>query len=175
MSHLLHCVSRMPQQSIDYTDRLQALMLAIAIPTYAQLCQHIGVSAAAIRRLRRGQIAQMQVGTLRKIAAGLDVSLVELLATFSPDVKPVQPGPQVTLQQEYDRLQQQFAAQRETLLQEFQQASLQTLESWLLQWPTAAYAAQQNPRCSRCETIAARKADRELTQTMGHRGDRLCG
>ncbi len=167
MSHLLHCVSRMPQQSIDYTDRLQALMQAIAIPTYAQLCQHIGVSAAAIRRLRRGQIAQMQVGTLRKIAAGLDVSLVELLATFSPDVKPVQPEPQVTLQQEYDRLQQQFAAQRETLLQEFQQAGLQTLESWLLQWPTAAYAAQQNPAAPAVKLLPLVKPIENLLKQWG--------
>ncbi|PSB28279.1 helix-turn-helix domain-containing protein [Stenomitos frigidus] len=50
------------------------------------------------------------------------------------------------LRQEYDRLQQQLVQQRQTLWQEFQQASIQTLESLLLQLPTAAYAAQQNPQ-----------------------------
>lgn len=51
-----------------------------------------------------------------------------------------------TLRQEYDRLQQKLAEQRQSLQQEFQQASVQTLESLLLQLPTAAYAAQQNPQ-----------------------------
>lgn len=50
------------------------------------------------------------------------------------------------LRQEYDRLLTQLQEQRDHLLQEFQQSSLQTLESLLLQLPTAAYAAQQNPQ-----------------------------
>jgi molecular chaperone GrpE (heat shock protein) len=50
------------------------------------------------------------------------------------------------LRQEYDRLQQQLANQRQILWQEFQQSSVQILESLLLQLPTAAYAAQQNPQ-----------------------------
>jgi molecular chaperone GrpE (heat shock protein) len=54
----------------------------------------------------------------------------------------------LSLQHEYDRLQQQLIQQRQTLWQEFQQASVQTLESLLLQLPTAAYAAQQNPQAT---------------------------
>ena len=50
------------------------------------------------------------------------------------------------LRHEYDRLQQQLVQQRQMLWQEFQQASVQTLESLLLQLPTAIYAAQQNPQ-----------------------------
>lgn len=50
------------------------------------------------------------------------------------------------LRREYDRLLTQLQEQRDHLLQEFQQSSLQTLESLLLQLPTAAYAAQQNPQ-----------------------------
>ena len=59
-------------------------------------------------------------------------------STFVPELS--------ALQQEYDRLQQQLVQQRQMLWQEFQQASIQTLESLLLQLPTAAYAAQQNPQ-----------------------------
>jgi DNA-binding Xre family transcriptional regulator len=50
------------------------------------------------------------------------------------------------LQQEYDRLQTRLAQQKAELLQEFQQTSLQILESWLLQFPTVVYAVQQNPQ-----------------------------
>jgi transcriptional regulator with XRE-family HTH domain len=126
---------------LDRTDRLQALMGAIGISTYAELCQRTGVTEKVIRRLRRGAIGQMQVRTLVKIAQGLQVSAPELLAQFGePGFDQAPPE-----RREYDRLQQQLATQREALLEEFQQTTLQTIESWMLQWPTAAHAAQQNP------------------------------
>jgi transcriptional regulator with XRE-family HTH domain len=124
---------------LDYTDRLRQLMQAIGITTYTELCQVTGVTEKVIRRLRRGAIGQMQIGTLQKIAQGLRISAPELLAQFTD-------GPeQAALQVEYDRLQAQLHTQRDTLFQEFQQTTLQTIESWMLQWPTAAHAAQQNP------------------------------
>jgi transcriptional regulator with XRE-family HTH domain len=127
----------------DRSDRLQTLMGAIGITTYTELCQVAGVTEKVIRRLRRGQIAMMQIGTLEKIAQGLQVSAAELLAQFT-DRAGVESA-QDSLQVEYDRLQQQLLTQRETLRQEFQQTTLQTIESWMLQWPTAAHVAQQNP------------------------------
>jgi transcriptional regulator with XRE-family HTH domain len=147
-------------------------MQAISISTYTQLCQHAGVSAMVIRRLRRGQIDQMQLGTLRKIAQGLQISLTELLTTFTPPAftppaSPMQPARQNNLQQEYDRLQQQLNQQRETILQEFQQASLQTLESWLLQWPTAVYAAQHNPNAPAVKLLPLIKPVETLLQQWG--------
>jgi GNAT superfamily N-acetyltransferase/transcriptional regulator with XRE-family HTH domain len=132
----------------DYTDRLQTLMGAIGIKTYAELCQRTGVTEKVIRRLRRGSIAAMQIGTLQKIAQGLAITGPELLATFS-DQSSGQSSDQSSAkpdrQAEYDRLQTQLQTQRTELFQEFQQSALQTLESWMLQWPTAAHAAQQNP------------------------------
>ncbi len=129
--------------SPDYTDRLQTLMGSIGITTYTELCQVAGVTEKVIRRLRRGQIAMMQIGTLAKIAQGLQISAAELLAQFTDGRS--NGAEDAALQVEYDRLQQQLLTQRETLLQEFQQTTLQTIESWMLQWPTAAHAAQQNP------------------------------
>lgn len=49
------------------------------------------------------------------------------------------------LQQEYQRQQQQLQTQKEYLLMEYQKSTIQALESLLLQWPTAAYAARKNP------------------------------
>lgn len=51
----------------------------------------------------------------------------------------------VTLQQEYQRQQQQLQTQQEYLLVAYQKSTIQALESLLLQWPTAAYAARKNP------------------------------
>lgn len=51
-----------------------------------------------------------------------------------------------TLKQEYLRSQQQLEEQKELLRQEFQSSSLQSLESLLLQFPTAAQKARENPK-----------------------------
>ena len=51
-----------------------------------------------------------------------------------------------TLKQEYLRLQQHLEEQKYLLHQEFQQSSLQSLESLLLQFPTAAQKARENPK-----------------------------
>ena len=73
----------------------------------------------------------------------------------------------ITLQQEYQRLQQQLEQQRETLMQEFQQSSLQVLESWLVQWPTAAYAAQQNEQLPAVRLLPLIRPVESLLQQWG--------
>ncbi|OKH17814.1 nucleotide exchange factor GrpE [[Limnothrix rosea] IAM M-220] len=55
-------------------------------------------------------------------------------------------SPEITaLKAEYNRLEQTFEQQKNTLQQQWQQAALEQLESWLLQWSAAAKAAQENP------------------------------
>jgi molecular chaperone GrpE (heat shock protein) len=71
------------------------------------------------------------------------------------------------LRQEYQRLQQQLENQRETLMQEFQQSSLQVLESWLVQWPTAAYAAQQNQQLPAVRLLPLLRPVEQLLQEWG--------
>ena len=88
------------------------------------------------------------------------MSLTELLSLF--DLIPPN-----AVQKEYDRLQTQLIEQRETLLQEFQQSSLQTLEPWLLQWSTAAYAAQQNPQAPAVKLLPLVRPVEQLLQEWG--------
>ncbi len=71
------------------------------------------------------------------------------------------------LQHEYDRLQQQLAQQRQDLWQEFQQSSVQVLESLLLQLPTAAYAAQQNPQAPAVKLLPLLRPLEQLLQAWG--------
>lgn len=91
---------------------------------------------------------QMQVDTVLKLSEALQLPLKEFLATFSDSQSDLSESQEdkTALQQEYQRLRQELEEQRQALLQEFVQSSLQVLESWLVQWPTAAYAAQQNPQ-----------------------------
>ncbi|HEY9861132.1 MAG TPA: helix-turn-helix domain-containing protein [Candidatus Obscuribacterales bacterium] len=163
----------------NYTHQLQRLMQQVGVSSFKALSQKANVSEWQVRQLRQGQAAQMRVAALLKLSQALQISLPELLSSFSqslePDVSPVPTsGGQATLEAElaavkleYDRSQSQLAQQRKALWQEFQQATLQTIESWLLQWPTAAYAAQQNPQAPAVRLLPLLRPVETLLQEWG--------
>lgn len=158
----------------DYTQRLQQLMQRQGFSSYRQLNRSSGVCEKQLRRLRQGQVSQMRVETLIKLAQSLQVSVNELLTTFSSlsplSISPVEEGEAASLaalRREYQRLQQQLEYQREILMQEFQQSSLQVLESWLVQWPTAAYAAQQNEQLPAVRLLPLVRPVEQLLQEWG--------
>ncbi|NWF59009.1 MAG: nucleotide exchange factor GrpE [Fischerella sp.] len=137
-----------------YTQKLQDLMQRVGISSFKALSRATGVSERQILRLRRFGVDQMRVDVLLKLSPALQVSLHELVATFSAqDLVRDRGAPtselsqQMTdLRKEYDRLQLQLQQQQLSLQQEFQQSSLQLLESLLLQFPTAAQKARENPQ-----------------------------
>jgi transcriptional regulator with XRE-family HTH domain len=135
-------------KQIDRLDQLQTLMSQAGIKTLKELCRLTGTSHRTINKLRSGQIDTMQWQTLLKISNVFQISVDELVRTFSNRVTTIQPEPTIDpvhWQQEYDRLYQQCQQQRETLELEFQHQSLQRLESFLTYYPTAKHAATNNP------------------------------
>lgn len=151
----------------NYSEQLRQLMAQVGIPSFKQLSLRADVSELQLRRLRKGQVSQMQLKTLLKLAQALQVSLNQLLVMFLPDSVSTLQQEDSTLKQEYQRLEQQLEQQRETLMQEFQQSSLQVLESWLVQWPTAAYAAQQNQQLPAVRLLPLVKPVEQLLEKWG--------
>jgi molecular chaperone GrpE (heat shock protein) len=144
------------------TEKLQNLMQRVNIASFKALSRDAGVSERQILRLRQGKIAQMRVDVLLNLSEVFQISLSELIETFSPGKtqqnlnSPVAVTSQQEIAQlktEYQRSQQQLEQQREILKQEFQQSSLQLLESLLLQWPTAAHKAQENPQLAAIKIV----------------------
>ncbi|MBU7583934.1 MAG: nucleotide exchange factor GrpE [Nostoc sp. TH1S01] len=138
----------------DFTQKLQDLSQKVGITSFKALSKAAGVSERQILRLRRGEIQQIRVDVLLKLASVLQVSLNELVTTFSSlelsqahEVSTQQMLQKIAdLKTEYQRSQLQIEQQRDLLLQEFQQSSLQLLESLLLQFPAAAQKARENPQ-----------------------------
>ncbi|MEG4498910.1 helix-turn-helix domain-containing protein [Microcoleus sp. F10-C6] len=128
----------------DYAPQLQRLMRQAGLSSDRELSQKAGVSEIQLSRLRRGLALQTRADILLKISQALQISLTELLATLAPDSVELEQAPPTALEQEYQRLQASIEQQRESLMQEFQLSSVQILESWMLQWPTAASKAQEN-------------------------------
>ncbi|MDF5721885.1 MAG: nucleotide exchange factor GrpE [Rhizonema sp. PD37] len=138
--------------SIDFTQKLRDNMQRVGISNFKVLSRTAGVSERQILRLRQFGVEQMRVDVLLKLSQVLQVSLSDLVGTFSQitvkDTAPTQELLQqiADLKREYSLSQSQLEQQRQLLLQEFQHSTLQLLESLLLQFPTAAQKARENPQ-----------------------------
>jgi molecular chaperone GrpE (heat shock protein) len=135
---------------------LQNLMQQANIADIRELSKIAGVRELQLVRLQLGLISQMSLPTIIKIAKGLQISVDKLLTIFMPDyvsnnteTTPAASDTPVTetfWKHEYQRLEAEVARQKESLQEEFQNTSLQIIESWLVQWPTAVAAVQKNPQ-----------------------------
>jgi DNA-binding Xre family transcriptional regulator len=138
-------------RQLDLTLQLKELMQKVGINSFKQLYRATRTSADAIGKLRSGNLNTLRWQTLVKISNTLEISVNELIDTFGVSSDKTQPKSEsnhqalTTLQHEYQHLQHQFQQQREILQAEFQYQSLHTLESFLTYFPTAKYAAAQNP------------------------------
>lgn len=153
----------------DFTQSLQKLMQRLGVSSYKALAKTAGVSDRQLLRLRRGELNRMRVDVLLKLSQALQVSVTELVVTFSPATE--QPTRQeestpavAQLKKEYERLQAQLDSQRQELWLEFQQSSLQVIESWLLQWPTAAQKARENPQLAAIKLLPLVRPIEQLLQ-----------
>ncbi len=154
--------TNIPLQSleVDYSDRLRSHLERVGLESFNALGRAAGVSKWQVLQLRQGKVLHLRGEVLLKFSQVLHLSLSELLATFSTPGSlhndlPTLPSPQfatpeasgdglTAVQQDYARLQTQLQDQRDRLWQEFQHTTVQQIESWLIQWPTAAHAAQHN-------------------------------
>ncbi|HSM80381.1 MAG TPA: helix-turn-helix domain-containing protein [Nodosilinea sp.] len=163
-------------QAVDFSEVLRSHMAQAGLTSYRALSQASGVTPAALRRLRQGHIAQLRVATLQQLSHTLGLSLDALVAAFSP-AAPAPAGDGDTgaqtrrqeqaLRQECERLQTQLTAQATTLRQQVQQEAIAQLEPWLVQWPTAAHAAQQKPDLPAHKLIPLVRPVEALVQSWG--------
>ncbi|MBE9038857.1 nucleotide exchange factor GrpE [aff. Roholtiella sp. LEGE 12411] len=144
----------------NFTQKLQDLMQQVGISSFRALSRAAGVSERQILRLRQGKLERMRIDVLLKLSLILQVPLSELIATFAVQSVEYQVSSELRtskeiadFKREYQRSQLQLEKQREVLQQEFQQSSLQLLESLLLQWPTAAQKAQENPQLAAVKIV----------------------
>jgi transcriptional regulator with XRE-family HTH domain len=137
-----------------YKERLHDLMQQAGIADINELSQMSKVARLQLRRIQQGLILNVSTGAIAQVAKALNVSVDNLLQIFvEPDQVSSQPTTSsqdrdalAACRQEYQKLQQEMTQLQQTLQLEFQQDSLEAIESWLLQWPTAATAVRQNPQ-----------------------------
>ena len=133
-------------------NKLRVLLEQAGLKNFQELAKATGISQWQLTRIQYGLMHRMTLETILKLASVLNISLEQLITTFVSESKYPenwQPRPETRNalgeNQEYQRLQKTLEQQKETLKQEFRAASLQAIESWLLQWPTAVAAISKNP------------------------------
>lgn len=169
--------------SLDYTPKLKELMQQRGITSFNSLAKTTGVSLHKLQQLRRGNLQKFRLEELQKLSQTLGISLASLLTTFagvgvdnqdsgqdlehdsSQEIKESQEI--ALLCQEYQRLEKQIQEMRSLLLQEFQQTSLQTLETWLLQWEQVANHARHHPEFSAAKILPLIRPVEQLIQNWG--------
>lgn len=131
----------------DRTEILRHLMELVGISSFQLLSDRTGMSRRAIDTLRKGNAATLRYADLAKLAEVLQIEVNELIAKFisEPSNSEVSISAIAALREEYQRLQQKFEHQKQELRSQFERETIHQLESLLLQLPSAAYAAQQNP------------------------------
>ncbi|MBD1873316.1 helix-turn-helix domain-containing protein [Nodosilinea sp. FACHB-131] len=160
---------------VDHSPALRSLMAQANIASYRALSQVCGVPRSAIDSLRQGQVGRLRVDVLQRLGQALGLSLEALVDRFS-SLNLSQPiggsgaealGQIKALRQECDRLQTQLATQAVTVRQQVQQEAIAQLEPWLVQWPTAAHAAQQKPDLSAQKLLPLVRPVETLVQSWG--------
>jgi transcriptional regulator with XRE-family HTH domain len=160
----------------DYRLTLQQCMATVGLLSLRSLSTSSGVSRRQIGRLQAGEAHLLSVEHALQLARSLQLSLPELLQQFSSLNlgelgehlgEPVQPNlePSEAVVAEYKRLKDELAHARSQHLQDFQAETLNILEPLLLQWPTAAYAAQQNPTAPATRLLPLLQPLEKLLQT----------
>ncbi|GBO52437.1 molecular chaperone GrpE [Pseudanabaena sp. lw0831] len=131
----------------DRTEILRQLMKQVGISSFQILSDRTGISRRAFDTLRKGNAATLRYADLTKLAEVLQIEVTEVIAKFIGDSNnPESPSLAISaLREEYQRLQQKLEQQKLELRSQFERETIQQLESLILQLPSAAHAAQQNP------------------------------
>ena len=152
---------------------LQKLMARVDIADSEELSKQAQVSGLQIKRLEYGLIHKLTVENLLKLANSLQLSPEGLLTQFdsqsSESLSTLVEPDQTTQnwQQEYQQLQTRLEQQAASLETQFQQQSINVIESWLIQWPTAIAAIAKNPDLPAERLIPLVRPVKELVEQWG--------
>lgn len=142
--------NRLDMEHKSLPQKLKQIMQIANIPSWRSLSALTGISRRAIDKLRSGQAADLKYADLCKLAQVLQIDLAQLVRDFienSTESSPPQSQSEIeNLRQECQYLQQKIEEQAQEMRSQFQQETIQQLESLILQLPSAASAAQNNPQ-----------------------------
>jgi transcriptional regulator with XRE-family HTH domain len=156
-------------------ERLESLMNRAEIINLDELSRISGVSVWDISRVEQGLLPKMSIEVLLRLSKALGVSPEDLLNAFIPCslfpqelLLPLSKSEEISaLREEYERLEAKLNNLEADLLEEWQNASLGILESWLIYWPSVIASVTKNPSLPAKKIILLVKPVQELIKNWG--------
>lgn len=156
---------------VDPSESLRTLMNRANIASFRALAAQAGVSRWQVQQLRQGRAGHMRLTVLAALATALQISVAKLLSELGwsrETASPLEGSSQLAaLQVEYDRLQAQIAQRESAARSQVHTQALQTLEPWLLQWPTVAQRAATHPELPAAKLLPFIKPVESLMEQWG--------
>ncbi len=146
---------------------LRELMASVGIGSWQELSQRTGVSRRAIQRLRAGEIDRLRVRDLLALCRVLSVDANTLIRRLADPAASWEAAHAEDAIAQGQHLTPRLALQEADLRADFIRAAVAQLEPLLLQWPTAQYAAQQNPHLPAKNVMPLIRPLWELLQRWG--------
>jgi molecular chaperone GrpE (heat shock protein) len=132
---------------VNYTEQLQKLMQNVGIGNFNTLCNVAGISRRQLLKIRKGEVKQVKVETLINISKALNTTLDYLIRELSaPEQELETSNITETKSDNLNHISEESKRLQQINEQKFQQSCLEILESLLLQFPTAAHKARENPQ-----------------------------
>ena len=152
-----------------HRQKLEQLMAEIGCKNLEELSRLSGLSSWQLQRVRHGLISKLSSESLVKLANALQLPVSDLLAHFQIPTMGTEyrSGESKIIEQEYQNLQQKLDQQKEELAAEFQRQSIEAIESWLVQWPTAEAVARKNPNLAAVKILSLVKPIMQLLERWG--------
>lgn len=170
--------------TLDHNQKtLNRLLQSANISSLQELSEISEVPEAQLWRLVHGLMGKMPVETILKISTALKIPVnifidLFLANSLNTNITKIQQACLTTpvsdltqkeslLKVEYQKLRQQMEEQESNLQQKWQKSTLEILEPWLLQWPTAKAAALENHQLSAAKIIPLVKPLEQLLERWG--------
>jgi transcriptional regulator with XRE-family HTH domain len=132
---------------VNYTEQLQKLMQNVEIDSFNTLCCVVGISRRQLLKIRKGEVKQVKIETLINLSKALNITLDSLIRKLSdPEEELEISNITVIRPNNLNHISEESKQLQEIDEQKFQQFCLEILESLLLQFPTAAHKARENPQ-----------------------------
>ncbi|BAZ06734.1 XRE family transcriptional regulator [Calothrix sp. NIES-3974] len=137
----------------DFASKLQLMMQRANIPNWKALQRLAGISERQVLRLRRGEVGQMRVEVLLKVARVLQVSFDELLIDSVVDVEPGESEKSSLATKHNPQETTELTTNQESIRHDLQREILDLMESLLVQFPIAAAKARENPNLAASKIV----------------------
>lgn len=130
------------------TNVLNQLIKEVGCQSIPEFSIKFNISQLQLYRLQNGLLSKMSLENVSKIAQSLNISIEELIELFSfeTSLKNItKPKNNDEIFKDYQNLKAKYEQQSKELTQKFQLASIEILESLLVQLPTFIFATENNP------------------------------